>query len=113
MTKHRNPQARLSKPPSPDNDPTPTRDRAVRALLLEHGLDDLRNAVGRTDALADAVFRVYDERRVGGEDDRVEERVSHLIDATTEAATKALEELDRLRADLAGQPSAEDADERS
>jgi hypothetical protein len=116
MAKHRNPQARLSKPPSPDNDPTPTRDRAVRAVrasLLEHGLDDLRNAVGRTDALADAVFRVYDERRVGGEDDRVEERVSHLIDATTEAATKALEELDQLRADLAGQPSAEDADERS
>jgi hypothetical protein len=113
MRRHRNPQARLSKPPSPDNDPTPTRDRAVRAPILEHGLDGLRNAVGRTDALADAVFRVYDERRVGGEDDRVEERVSHLIDATTEAATKALEELDQLRADLAGQPSTEDADERS
>jgi len=32
---------------------------------------------------------------------------------TTQAATKALEELDQLRADLAGQPSSEDADERS
>jgi len=113
MTEHRNPQARLSKPPSPDNDPTPTRDRAVCASLREHSLDGLRHAVWRSDKLADAVFRVYDERRVRGEDDRVEERGSHLIDATTEAATQALEELDLLRADLAGPPSAEDADARS
>lgn len=46
-------------------------------------------------------------------DDRDEERGSHLVDATTEAATKALAELDLLRADLAGPPSAEDADARS
>ena len=78
-------------------------------LRLEDGLNGLRSAVGRTDALADAVFRVYDERRVEGEDDRVEERMSHLIDATTEAATKALDQLDQLRADLAGQLSTEDA----
>jgi hypothetical protein len=52
----------------------------------------------------------YDERRSEGEDDadRSEERVSHLIDATTEAATKALTELDQLRADLAAK-STEDA----
>jgi hypothetical protein len=105
MPKHRNPQARLSKPPSHDNDLTP---REARGALLD-GFNGLRYAVGRTDALADAVFRAYDERRVEGEDDYVEERISHLVDATTEAATNALDKLDKLRADLESQLSAEDA----
>jgi len=115
MKQHRNPRQRLSKPPTPDNaaEPTPERDRAVRARTIADGLNDLRETIGRTDALANAVVRVYDERAGGEDDPRVEERVSYLIDCAAASAAKALMELDQFREELEAMSSAEGADERS
>jgi hypothetical protein len=54
--------------------------RPSRAEFDSH-VNDLRLALGRADALADALVRYYDERRVSGVDpDVAERRVSHLID---------------------------------
>lgn len=61
---------------------------------FEGHVNGLRLALGRVDALADALVRCYDERRLGGDEgDVIERRVSHLIDLTGEEVAKAVEEL--------------------
>ena len=58
-------------------------------------MNGLRLAVGRTDAVADALQRYFDERRATGPGaDVAERRASHLIDLTAECAVKAIEELE-------------------
>ena len=117
MHRHRNPQARLSTRPTPDNDPTPPRDREEKVVAkqvsrpdFEYHMNGLRLAVGRTDAVADALQRYFDERQVGSADpDVAERRASHLIDLTAECAVHACEELD-LACEAVGR---EAADERS
>jgi len=77
---------------------------------FEYHMNGVRLSIGRTDPLADALVRYYDERRLIGEDyDVVERRASHLIDMIAEAAVRAIEELDRACAAV----GLEAADERS
>jgi hypothetical protein len=73
---------------------------------FEYHMNGLRLSVGRTDALADALRRYFDER---DDDEVAEQRVSHLIDLTAEAAERATKELD-LACEAVGW---EGADERS
>jgi hypothetical protein len=73
-------------------------------------VNELRSALGRVDALADALQRSFDQRHVGASDHGViDRRKSFLIDLTAEAALRALDELNRA-GDALG---SEDADERS
>jgi hypothetical protein len=57
-------------------------------------VNELRDALGRVDALADALQRSFDQRHIGGADpDVVDRRTSYLIDLTAEAALRAFDEL--------------------
>jgi hypothetical protein len=59
-------------------------------------VNELREALGRVDALADSLARSFDQRHVGGSDpDVVDRRASYLIDMTAEAAVRAFDELNR------------------
>lgn len=59
-------------------------------------VNELRSALGRVDALADAVVRSFDQRHCEGADPRVvDRRTSFLLDMTAEAALRALDELNR------------------
>lgn len=117
MRKHRNPRARLSTRPTPDNDPAPPRDREEKVVAkkvsrpdFEYYMSGLRLAIGRTEAVADALQRYFDEREGGSDDPNVaERRASHLIDLTAECAVRACKELD-LACEAVGR---EAADERS
>ena len=108
MEKHRNLRQRLSKPSSPDNPGILRIARTSAASTeadarnsrpdFEYHMNGLRLAIGRTDAVADALQRYFDERRVTGPDaDVAERRASHLIDLTAECAVKAIEELELVR----------------
>jgi len=116
MNKHRNPPATLSKQPSPDNPsalrlaaPPEPEARSLRPEFEGH-MNGLRLAVGRADAVANALVRYFDERHVVDTDpDVAERRASHLIDLTAECADRACKELD-LACETVGW---EDADERS
>jgi chemotaxis regulatin CheY-phosphate phosphatase CheZ len=104
MRNHRNPQARLPKPPTPDNHAPRT------SAEFDGHVNELRKALGRVDALTDALQRSFDQRHVDEVDsDVVERRTSYLIDMTAEAALRAFDELNRA-GDALG---SEDADERS
>jgi hypothetical protein len=108
MSKHRNPRASVSKQPTPDNPVTlriahisaaSTEDDARNARNsrpdFEYHMNGLRLAIGRTDAVADALQRYFDERRVTGPGaDVAERRASHLIDMTAECAVRACDELE-------------------
>jgi hypothetical protein len=73
-------------------------------------MNGLRLALGRAEALTDAVHRYFDERHVGGADpDVAERRASHLIDMVAAATVEAAKELD-LACETVGW---EAADERS
>ena len=62
---------------------------------FEGHVNGLRLALGRAEALTDALARHYDERFVGGVDPNVaERRVSHLIDMAAVATVEAFKELD-------------------
>src|SRR5215468_3638441 len=103
MTRHRNPRASVSKRPTPDNPgtlrlaPPPEPDvpdvRSLRPEFEGH-MNGLRLAVGRADAVANALVRYFDERDVLDDPDVAERRASHLVDMTAEAAVQACEELD-------------------
>ncbi len=116
MTRHRNPRASVSKRPTPDNPGTlrlaapPESDvRSLRPEFEGH-MNGLRLAVGRADAVANALVRYFDERHVVDTDpDVAERRASHLVDLTAECADRACKELD-LACETVGW---EDADERS
>jgi len=56
---------------------------------------ELRDALGRVDALADALQRTFDERVIDGDPLVVERRISHMIDMLAEASARALKELAR------------------
>jgi len=59
-------------------------------------LDELSDALGRLDALADSLKRSFDQRHFEGPDPVViDRRTSFLIDLTAEAAHRALDELNR------------------
>lgn len=59
-------------------------------------VDELRSALGRVDALAEALVRSFDQRHFDGADPRVvDRRTSFLLDMTAEAALRALDELNR------------------
>ncbi len=88
MQRHRNPQARLPKPSTP-------RPPRTSAEFDEH-VDELREALGRVDALATSLKASFDTRHFDGADeDVVDRRTSYLIDMTAEAATRAFVELNR------------------
>lgn len=115
MKRHRNPQASVPKRPTPDNPSTlrlsapPEPEARSRRPELEGYLIDLRLAVGRTDALASALVRYFDERHLVDADRVVaERRASHLVDLVAEAAVAAARELDLACEAL----EAEDTDER-
>jgi hypothetical protein len=73
-------------------------------------MNGLRLAVGRADAVANALVRYFDERNVINTDPDIDERrASHRIDMTAEAAARATKELD-LACETVGW---EAADERS
>jgi len=116
MQKHRNPRASVSKRPTPDNPGTlrlaayPEPDvRSLRPEFEGH-MNGLRLAIGRADAVANALVRYFDERHVVDTDpDVAERRASHLVDLTAECADRACKELD-LACETVGW---EDADERS
>jgi chemotaxis regulatin CheY-phosphate phosphatase CheZ len=57
---------------------------------------ELRDALGRVDALADSLKRSFDQRHIGeSAHDVIDRRTSFLIDLTAEAAARALDELNR------------------
>lgn len=95
MRRHRNPRASVSKRPTPDNHGAPntgTRPPRTSAEFDGH-VDELREALGRVDALTDALKRSFDERHNDGAD---------------------LDIVDRPRPPRAGDAlGSEDADERS
>jgi hypothetical protein len=100
MRRHRNPLTSVSKQPSPDNPgalrlaaPPEPEARSLRPEFEGH-MNGLRLAVGRTDALANALVRYFDERDVLDDPDVAERRASHLVDLTAECAVQACEELD-------------------
>jgi len=91
MRRHRYPQARLPKPPTPYNHTTPR-----TSAEFDSHVNGLRKALGRVDALADALQRSFDQRH-GDDADAVivDRRTSYLIDMTSEAALLAFDELNR------------------
>lgn len=59
-------------------------------------VDELREALGRVDALTDSLKRSFDERHSDGVDPAiVDRRTSYLIDLTAEAGARAFDELNR------------------
>lgn len=102
MHEHRNPRGSVSKRPIlPDNHDAPTAGavadarRPSRADFDTH-VGGARLAIGRAEALTDALHRYFDDRNVTGADGDVSERrVSHLIDMAAAATVEAFEELDR------------------
>jgi len=69
--------------------------RPSRAEFDTH-VGGARLAIGRAEALTDALHRYFDERNVTTAEDAVaERRVSHLIDMAAAATVEAFDELDR------------------
>src|SRR4051812_44088734 len=102
MQRHRNPRPRLPKPPTHDNHAPQT------SAEFDSHVNGLRKALGRVDALADALQRSFDQRHGDEADpDVVERRTSYLIDMTAESALIAFDELNRAGSAL----GSEDADE--
>lgn len=102
--RHRDPRARVPKRPTPDNPgafnpgtPEPTARRSPRTSAEFDGhVNDLREALGRVDALGDALKQSFDQRHVGTVDyDVVDRRTSYLIDLMAEASARAFVELNR------------------
>jgi hypothetical protein len=88
MPSHRNPQAKLPKPSSP-------RPPLTSAEFDGH-VNELREALGRVDALATSLKASFDTRHSDGADeDVIDRRTSYLIDMTAEAAARAFVELNR------------------
>jgi hypothetical protein len=118
MPSHRNPRQRLTKPPSPDNhdDPTLTAGTITKSpprtsAEFDGHVNELRSALGRVDALADALVRSFDQRHVGESDhDVIDRRTSFLLDVTAEAAARALDELNRAGEALGRGDGVPDAD---
>ena len=80
MSRHRNPRASVPKRPTPDNPgartvPPEPDERSWRPEFEGH-MNDLRLALGRAEALTDALVRYFDERHVTGADDDVAEHVA-------------------------------------
>jgi hypothetical protein len=104
MKRHRNPQARLSKRPSPDNfDPD-----------LDNLIHLLRDNLGKADAFITAAECLIEESRSSDDDDPADEdetgdsasrrrsHAEHLIESgklAVRAAAYTTEEIDRLRRD--------------
>jgi len=98
MKRHRNPQARLPKPPSPDNDPTPAR----APFDIAGGVDHLRQIVSRADAMACAAEHQlerlscsFEDVNDAADDDddggaRGMEHLAHLLGAAKESARTAV-----------------------
>jgi hypothetical protein len=100
MRKHRNPRARLSKRPTPDN------------FDLDNLIHILRDNLGKADAFITAAERLIEESGISGDDDPADEdetgdsalrrrsRAEHLIESaklTVQAAIYTTEEIDRRR----------------
>ena len=74
--------------------------------------DDLRTAVAKVDALADAVELAFEDAPWGGKIDQQRlERLAHLVAATAEAAAAALVAVDTLNSDLLNQAEPGSRDE--
>jgi len=69
--------------------------RPMTSAEFDSHVNELREALGRVDALADALQRTFDERVIDRDPADVERRISHLIDMVAEASTRALRELAR------------------
>jgi hypothetical protein len=99
MSKHRNPQARLSKQPSPDN-----ADPSARTFDVSGALDILREIIGRTEALVTATEDAL-ERDPWDADDadhgRRVEHLAHLLASAKEAAHAARDAGSQMAAGLA------------
>jgi hypothetical protein len=103
MQRHRNPQARLPKPSSPRPPQT--------SAEFDGHVNELREALGRVDALATALKESFDQRHGSGVDEGVvDRRTSYLIDMTAEAAQRALIELNRAGYALGRGDGVPDAD---
>jgi hypothetical protein len=64
---------------------------------------ELRDSLGRVDALTDSLQRSFDQRHFDGVDPAVvDRRTSFLIDMLAEAGAKALDELNRAGDALGG-----------
>ena len=110
MRKHRNPQARLAKPPSPDNAPTsacedaPTEVRAcpARPFDIADEVNSLRWFIARASAMGRALEGSIEQPwgHTIDEDRRRLEDLSHLGGALVEALRAATEACDGLAARL-------------
>ena len=104
MKKHRNPRARLSKRPSPDNfakDPKVAKDPAVN---LAEAFDSLRHLLKRASTLVVATASMIDLSPWGGnaDEDRARmEGVAYLVEVAIETMIVATEAGDRLAVKLA------------
>jgi hypothetical protein len=66
-------------------------------------VDELREALGRVDALGDALKQSFDQRHIGRSDhDVIDRRTSYLIDLMAEASARAYDELNRAGDALGG-----------
>ena len=54
--------------------------RPMTSAEFDSHVNELREALGRVDALADALQRTFDERVIDGDPAAVERRISHMID---------------------------------
>jgi hypothetical protein len=105
MTRHRNPRASVSKRPTPDNPgalnagapEAPARRPPRTGAEFDSHVDELREALGRVDALGDSLKQSFDQRHVDGANrEVVDRRASYLIDMMAEAAQRAFDELNRV-----------------
>lgn len=118
MRDHRNPRPRLSKRPTPDNQDAPNTSAHEAAAKrpprtsaeFDGHVNELRESLGRVDALTDALKRSFDQRYFDGVDPAlVDRRTSYLIDLLAEAGVRAFDELNRAGYAL----GSEVADDRS
>ena len=98
MLTHRNPQARLSKPPIPDNSGP-----GAPPFDVSGALDILREIIGRTDALVGASEDLLEQEPWGDDegDERRAERLAHLLSAAREAARAAVTAVSQIADGLA------------
>ena len=62
MRKHRNPRPRLPKPPTHDNQTATKRPPPRTSAEFDGHVNELRDALGRVDALTDSLKRTFDQR---------------------------------------------------
>lgn len=89
----------------------PARQPPRTSAEFDSHVNELREALGRVDALATSLKASFDTRHIDGADEVViDRRTSYLIDMTFEAAQRALIELNRAGYALGRGDGVPDAD---